>query len=310
MNVVFMGTPQFAVVSLKRMLAENINVVAVVTTPDKKKGRGLKIHASPVKVEAIKHRIPVLQPDKLKDSDFYQQLSQLRPDLIAVVAFRILPENIFTLPPLGTVNLHGSLLPKYRGAAPINWAIINGETETGVTTIFIKKEVDTGNIIDSQKIKISENMTAGELHDEMADIGAKLLIRTCQKIEEGRVQPTIQDETLATPAPKIFKDNCKIHFNLPAQQVHNFIRGLSPYPAAFTLLDGKMVKLFDSRIIETQNNKQDKPGTIIDIKGNRLIVQCDKGLISIGEIQMEGKRRIQIDEFLRGYKLEIKQILG
>ena len=179
MKVVFMGTPLFAVVSLKKLLEEKINIVAVVTTPDKQKGRGLKIQSSPVKLEAVNHNIPVLQPEKLNDPEFQQQLQQLQPDLIVVVAFRILPEAIFSIPPLGTINLHGSLLPKYRGAAPINWAIINGESETGVTTIFIKKRVDTGNIIDNHKINISENMTAGELYDKMAASGADLLLKTC-----------------------------------------------------------------------------------------------------------------------------------
>jgi methionyl-tRNA formyltransferase len=205
MNVIFMGTPQFAVVSLKKLLQEKINIIAVVTAPDRQKGRGLKLQPSVVKQEAVKNNILVLQPEKLKDDAFLNQLKQLKPDLIIVVAFRILPESIFSIPPLGTVNLHGSLLPKYRGAAPINWAIINGETETGVTTIFINKQVDTGNIIDSRKINITSDMTAGELHDKMAQIGADLLLDTCLSIKSGNVSPQKQDERLATPAPKIFK---------------------------------------------------------------------------------------------------------
>ena len=237
-----MGTPQFAVVSLKKLIENKFNIVSVVTAPDKKKGRGLKIQCSPVKLEAQQHNIPVLQPEKLKDAEFQLQLQKIKPDLIVVVAFRILPEAIFTLPPFGTINLHGSLLPKYRGAAPINWAIINGEKETGVTTIFIKKEVDTGNIIDSQKIKISKNMTAGELHDQMAEIGANLLLQSCNDIKNGNVQTKVQDESLATAAPKIFKETCKINFNQAANKVHDFIRGLSPYPASYTILNGKTTK--------------------------------------------------------------------
>jgi len=305
-----MGTPQFAVVSLKKLIKENIDIVAVVTVPDKQKGRGLRIQSSPVKIEAEKHNIPVLQPEKLKDQEFYHKLISLNADLIVVVAFRILPESIFSLPPLGTINLHGSLLPKYRGAAPINWAIINGEKESGVTTIFINKQVDTGNIIDSKNISISENMTAGELHDEMSEIGAELLIKTCNEIESGEVQPTLQDESLATAAPKIFKETCKINFNQPAKKVHDFIRGLSPYPASFTSLNHKKAKLFNSRLNQYSNISSEKPGTIIEINESKLVVQCLGSSISVGEIQIEGKRRMKIDEYLRGHKIETGTLLG
>jgi methionyl-tRNA formyltransferase len=304
MKVVFMGTPQFAVVSLKILLEEKINVVAVVTAPDKRKGRGLKIHSSPVKLEAVKHNIPVIQPEKLKDPEFKKRLQKLNPDLIVVVAFRILPEEIFSMPQRGTINLHGSLLPKYRGAAPINWAIINGETETGVTTIFIKKDVDTGDIINNQKVEISENMTAGELHDELASLGAKLLLKTCIDISNGIAITKIQDEGLASAAPKIFKEICKINFDQPAKKVHNFIRGLSPYPAAYTFINEKMVKLYLSRIYEDHNKRRELPGVIVDILENMLIIQCVNSSISIGEIQVEGKRKMKIDEYLRGNRIE------
>jgi len=310
MKLVFMGTPQFAVVSLKKLLEEKFNIVAVVTVPDKQKGRGLKVQASPVKLEAERYNIPVLQPEKLKDSEFLKHMQQLQPDLIIVVAFRILPESIFTLPPLGTINLHGSLLPKYRGAAPINWAIINGENETGVTTIFIKKQVDTGNIIDSQKVNISENMTAGELHDEMAVVGSDLLFKSCVDIKNGKVQPKMQDESLATAAPKIFKETCKIDFNQPARKVHDFIRGLSPYPASFTLLNGKTAKIFDSRLYESVNTRNENPGTIVYIAENKFIIQCLNSSVEINAIQVEGKRRMKIEEFLRGHKIEIGILLG
>ncbi|MCK5032228.1 MAG: methionyl-tRNA formyltransferase [Calditrichia bacterium] len=300
-----MGTPQFAVVSLKKLLEEKINIIAVVTAPDKQKGRGLKILPSPVKSEAEKYNIPVLQPEKLKDPVFQHQLQQLNPDLIVVVAFRILPELIFAMPPLGTINLHGSLLPKYRGAAPINWAIINGETETGVTTIFINKQVDTGNIISNAKVKISENMTAGELHDEMAIVGAGLLFDTCLAISENTVQTKMQDESLASLAPKIFKENCKIDFNHQAKNLHNFIRGLSPYPTAYAFMNGKMVKLFESSIFEEHNNRNESPGAIVDIIENNLIVQCAQSSISVNEIQIEGKRKMKTEEYLRGSRIEI-----
>ena len=300
-----MGTPQFAVISLKKLFAEKINIITVVTVPDKQKGRGLKIQSSLVKLEAIEHNIPVLQPEILKDPEFEKQLKQLKPDLIIVVAFRILPESIFTIPPLGTINLHGSLLPKYRGAAPINWAIINGETETGATTIFINKQVDTGNIINTAKIEISENMTAGELHDEMAVVGADLLFEACLAISENKVTTKMQDESQASLAPKIFKENGKINFNQHAKDVHNFIRGLSPYPSAFTFINDKVVKLFESRIIEIRNKRTELPGTIIDIKDNKLIIQCAQSSISLNEIQIEGKRKMKIEEYLRGSRLEI-----
>jgi methionyl-tRNA formyltransferase len=304
MNVVFMGTPQFAVVSLKKLLAENINIVSVVTTPDKQKGRGLKIQSSPVKLEAIDHNIPVLQPEKLKDPEFYNQVKQLNPDLIIVVAFKILPESIFTIPPLGTINLHGSLLPKYRGAAPINWAIINGETETGVTTIFINKQVDTGNIISNAKIGISENMTAGELHDEMAKVGADLLFDACLAISEHKVKTKIQEENKVILAPKIFKEDCLINFNQHAKNVHNFIRGLSPYPSAYSVMNDKVVKLFESRIFENRNDRSELPGTIIDIIDNKLIVQCKQSSISLNEIQIEGKRKMKTEDFLKGSRFQ------
>jgi len=310
MKVVFMGTPQFAVVSLKKLLEEKINIIAVVTAPDKQKGRGLKIHSSPVKLETIKHNIPVMQPEKLKDPVFQKQLQQLNPDLIVVVAFRILPESIFAMPPLGTINLHGSLLPKYRGAAPINWAIINGETETGVTTIYINKQVDTGNIINNAKVEISENMTAGELHDEMAIVGAGLLFETCLDISKGTVKTIMQDESLVSLAPKIFKENCKINFNQPAYKVHNFIRGLSPYPAAFTFINGKMTKLFESRLFEEQNDRFNLSGVVVDILDNKLIVQCANSSISCTGIQVEGKRKMTINEYLRGSQINIETQLG
>ena len=233
MRVIFMGTPEFAVVSLRKLLEANTNIVTVVTVPDKPKGRGLKLQPSAVKIAALAANIPILQPESLKDPKFIQKLYNSKPDLIIVVAFRILPEEVFTIPPLGTVNLHGSLLPKYRGAAPIHWAIINGEKITGVTTFFIKKEVDTGNIIETIEIPIPSNMTAGELHDIMAAKGAEILLETCRKIEKGSVTTRIQNHSLATKAPKIHQEDCLIDFNQPAEKVHNFIRGLSPYPSAY-----------------------------------------------------------------------------
>ncbi len=302
-----MGTPEFAVVSLKKLFSESLNIVAVVTAPDKQKGRGLKIQSSPVKVEAIQHNIPVLQPNNLKDEEFISQLKTLAPDLIVVVAFRILPEIVFGMPSLGTINLHGSLLPKYRGAAPINWAIINGEKETGVTTFFIKKKVDTGSVIERGTIPIGDNMTAGELHDQMAYIGADLLIHTCRLIESGSVKTKIQNSDDVSLAPKIFRKDCKINFELPALQIHNFIRGLTPYPAAHTFLNGKMIKLFKSYVHD--ENTELQAGAIVGISDHNLIIQCASGCICICEVQLEGKKKMPVEDFQRGYPLIVGTIL-
>jgi methionyl-tRNA formyltransferase len=303
-----MGTPEFAVVSLKRLLEAKINIVAVVTASDKPSGRGLKIQMSPVKKVALDANIPILQPEKLTDPDFLKRLSDLKPDLIVVVAFRILPESIFTLPIKGTINLHGSLLPKYRGAAPINWAIINGETETGVTTFFIKKEVDTGNIIDRQKVSITPNMTAGELHDIMADVGSDLLLETVRKVEQGKVITSKQDDILSTNAPKIHREDCVINFHQSAQSVHNFIRGLSPYPAAHTYLKGRRIRLFKSELHDLEALNAG-PGSIIEIsEGKKLIIQCKPGKVSIKEIQVEGKKRMMVESYLRGAELGINSV--
>ncbi len=278
-------------------------MVAVVTVPDKPKGRGLKLAPSPVKQVALESGLTVLQPQKLRDPGFLNQLKTFAPDLIVVVAFRILPEEVFTLPPKGAVNLHGSLLPKYRGAAPVNWAIINGENKTGVTTFFIQKQVDTGNMIDQVEIPISENMTAGELHDIMAEVGAEVLVKTVHKIETGNVQTFVQDESGVTRAPKIRKEDCLTNFNRPANEVHNFIRGLCPYPAAFTYLNGKSIKLFESRLVD-DTSKREAPGSILSDSDDEIIaVQCNPGIISIHEIQVQGKKRMSVADFLRGHPL-------
>jgi methionyl-tRNA formyltransferase len=308
MRVVFMGTPEFAVVSLHKLLAAGVNIVGVVTTPDKPKGRGQKLQSSPVKMAAESAGLTVLQPESLVATQCIVSLQELKPDLIVVVAFKILPEDVFTIPPLGTINLHGSLLPKYRGAAPINWAIINGETETGVTTFFIQKQVDTGNMIAQAKIPITSDMTAGELHDIMAQTGADLLLKTIQSVEDKTYTLTTQDESQVTKAPKIHKADCEIDFNQPAQQVHDFIRGLSPYPGAYSFIDGKIIKLFGSNLLDTDNwqlntEKKVAPGTRLKAQGSELYVACKSGIISIGEVQLEGKRRMSVEEFLRGYAI-------
>jgi len=305
-----MGTPQFAVASLNKLLSEKFDIVGIVTVPDKPQGRGQSVQASPVKIAAQKYNLPILQPEKLKDERFIFSLKEFKPELIVVVAFRILPEEVFTIPPFGTINLHGSLLPKYRGAAPINRAIMNGEKETGATTFFIQKSVDTGNIIDMVKIPITENMTAGELHDIMAEKGAILLAQTCKKILTGNVETILQDNSLVTKAPKIHKDDCQINFNQPVETVHNFIRGLSPYPAAYTKLNDKTIKLFSSQVHD-KKKIEFSPGTISKILNNQeFIIQCNPGLLSIKEVQLEGKKRIGVGDFLRGFRNQTINFFG
>lgn len=304
-----MGTPEFALVSLNALLREKFEVTAAVTAPDRPAGRGLKLRESPVKSLALREGIPVLQPEKLGEPQFISELKSIKPDVITVVAFRILPEGVFTIPPQGTVNVHGSLLPKYRGAAPINWAIINGEKETGVTTFFIKKEVDTGNIIDQIKIPIGPDQTAGELHDVMAVKGADLLVTTLRKIERGNLVVSRQDESFVSRAPKIRREDCLTRFDMPAGKVHDFIRGLSPYPAAHTFLDGRMLKLYNSRISDLKT--ADKSGTIIgtDAAG-RWQIACGEGCIAVAEVQLEGKKRMTTAAFSRGYSVVSGRYLG
>jgi methionyl-tRNA formyltransferase len=310
MKVVFMGTPQFAVVSLKKLISEKINIVGIVTATDKPAGRGQKLNVSPVKEVALNNKLPLWQPENLKDPDFIADLNLVRPDLIVVVAFRILPPEVFMLPRAGTINLHASLLPKYRGAAPINWAIINGEKETGVTTFFIDEKDDTGNIIDSVRVQITPDMTAGELHDLLAGVGADLLLHTVHLIEKGEVSIKTQDSRQATKAPKIFPQDCEIDFNQPAQKVHNFIRGLSPYPAAYSFLDGRQIKLFTTRT-SSKSVVGSLSGEIIALPGGKsILIQCSEGSIEVSEIQLAGKKRMSVDAFLRGYELKPGKILG
>jgi methionyl-tRNA formyltransferase len=310
MRVIFMGTPEFAVVSFNKLLANDIQIIAALTAPDKPRGRGLKLQPSPVKRAALAANLPVLQPENLQDNCFIQSVCDLKPDLMVVVAFRILPEEVFTIPPLGTVNLHGSLLPAYRGAAPINWAIINGEKMTGATTFFIKKGVDRGNIIDQVEIPVTPDMTAGELHDIMALKGADLLVDTCRKIEMGTVATSVQDESLVIRAPKIRREDCIIDFHQPVEKVHNFIRGLSPYPSAYTFLNGKRLFLFRSSIIDSKKLKTQAGKVTLVINNEKIVIQCTPGLMAVGEVQLEGKKRMPVSDFLRGYRLSAGQELG
>lgn len=302
-----MGTPDFAVPSLEILLKNNYRIAAVVTAPDKPRGRGQHVSFTPVKECALKNSLSLLQPDSLTAMSFISPLASLRPDLFVVAAFRILPPQVFSIPTMGAFNLHASLLPKYRGAAPINWAIINGEKESGVTTFFLQEKVDTGSVILQARVAVPETMTAGDLHDTLADVGAEIVLQTVRLIELGKAQPRKQDDTLASPAPKIFKDDCRIDWKKPAVSVHNFIRGLSPYPAAWTTHDGTMLKVYRSEKSEyrIQNTEPGKTAAL----GGKLYVAAGDGAISVLEIQQEGKKRMRADEFLRGYNFNEGDIL-
>ena len=301
MKIVFMGTPDFAVASLDALVQANFDVVAVVTAPDKPAGRGQKLNESAVKKYAVEKGIPVLQPEKLKNPEFIEELSAYQADLQVVVAFRMLPEMVWNMPPKGTINLHGSLLPQYRGAAPINHAIINGEKESGVTTFFLKHEIDTGDTILSESTPIGDDETAGELHDKLMAIGANLIVKTLKAIEANEVQeqPQLQSETLKH-APKIFKDDCKIDWNNTSQTVHNLIRGLSPYPTAFTFLNDKTLKIFKAEI-EDKESAIVAGGFLTDGKTYLKFATKD-GFIKLLDIQYEGKKRMLIEDFLRGMR--------
>ena len=321
LRVIFMGTPEFAVASLDALVKAGHNIVAVVTAPDKAAGRGLQLQQSAVKKYAVENNLNTLQPEKLKSLGFLQQLKQLNADLQVVVAFRMLPEAVWNMPPMGSINLHGSLLPQYRGAAPINWAIINGEKETGVTTFKLKHEIDTGDILLQEAFPIGENETAGEVHDKMKEIGAQLLLKTVKGLADGTLKErpqssivnrqasgvsgesslTIHDSRFTTlkHAPKIFTETCKIDFSKTTEEVHNLIRGLSPFPGAFTTLHGKMLKIYKSE--KQITGTKTIPGEPETDKKTFLKFACVDGYVHIKELQLEGKKKMSTGDFLRGY---------
>lgn len=302
MRIVFMGTPDFAVASLAALVNAGYEVAAVVTAADKPAGRGQKLSESAVKKYAMEHGIPVLQPIKLKDPEFITALKEINADLHVVVAFRMLPEMVWNMPPKGTINLHGSLLPQYRGAAPINHAIINGEKESGVTTFFLKQEIDTGDIIDSRKVNIAEDDTAGDLHDKLMAVGANLLVDTLKAIESGNYQEIPQDPAVEIKhAPKIFKDFCKVDWNQPVDAVYNLVRGLSPYPTAFTTLNDKNLKIFKAEV-ERKEPGIAAGGFLSDGKTYLKFATKD-GFLKLTDLQYEGKKRMTVEEFLRGIRL-------
>lgn len=299
-RIVFMGTPEFAVASLDAILRAGYTVAAVITAPDKPAGRGMQLTGSAVKKYALEKGLTILQPEKLKNPAFLEELRALRADLQIVVAFRMLPEVVWNMPAMGTVNLHGSLLPQYRGAAPINWAVINGEKETGVTTFKLQHDIDTGNILLQDRFPIGDTETAGEVHDRMKEIGARLLVRTIDGLVAGNLEDIPQENTGdLRHAPKIFTETCRIDWNKPINDIYNLIRGLSPFPAAFTYLDGKILKIFRSE--KESNNSVQAPGELI-IEGTKLGFTCSGGIIRVTELQLEGKKKMTTEEFLRGYR--------
>ena len=303
-RIVFMGTPAFAVASLSALLQAKMNVVGVVTAPDKPAGRGMQLQQSAVKQFALAHNLPILQPEKLKSPDFFEALKQWEPDLQVVVAFRMLPEKIWSFPPMGTLNVHGSLLPQYRGAAPINWAIINGEKETGVTTFQLQHAIDTGAILLQDRIPIAPNNTAGEIHDTMMEVGAQLLVKTLHGLFDNNIKAVPQEQVIGNEtlqhAPKIFTKDCEIDWEKPCASIHNLIRGLAPFPGAITKIDGKIVKLFLTQMIE--GPPTEVPGSFITDGKTYAKIACKDGYIGLADIQWEGKKRMPIIDFLRGYR--------
>ena len=318
LRIVFMGTPEFAVASLEALVKAKCNIVGVITAPDKPAGRGMKVTESAVKKYAVRHHLKVLQPEKLKNIEFLDELRSLNADLQIVVAFRMLPESVWNMPPLGTINLHGSLLPQYRGAAPINWAVINGEKETGVTTFKLKHEIDTGNILMQESFPIEANETAGDVHDKMKEIGARVLVETVKGIADGTLEESPQSTVhspqnkdggseLLTPnsqllkhAPKIFTETCNIDWRRSIDEIQNLIRGLSPFPGAFTELGDKTMKIFRSE--KELSLPTSKTGRWESDGKTYLKFAAKDGYILLKDVQLEGKKRMLIEDFLRGYR--------
>ena len=313
LRLIFMGTPEFAVSSLQHLIENGCQVVAVITAPDKPSGRGLTLVASPVKQYALTQNIPVLQPEKLKNPDFLAELRSYQADLQVVVAFRMLPEVVWNMPPKGTFNLHASLLPDYRGAAPINWAIMNGETKTGLTTFFLEHEIDTGNIIFQEEEPIAPNDNVGTLYERLMHKGAALVLKTVRAVEAG-TYPQIPQAVVETPklAPKIFKETCEINWNQPAEIIRNFVRGLSPYPAAWTTLNGKVLKIYEVKVLGIED-LINSPKDEIVTQRNEAVIKTDHkkylhfqtadGWVAVEDLQIEGKKRLKIEDFLRGARL-------
>lgn len=309
MRIVFMGTPDFGVYSIRKLTESSHKVVGVVTQPDRPKGRGRRLASSSVKKEAQKLGIPIFQPQNLKEPEFLGWLAHNEGDCFVVVGFRILPPEVYEMPSNGTINLHASLLPKYRGAAPIQWALINGEEETGVTTFFIERKVDTGDIILQEKITIGKDETAGELHDRLAVIGADLIVQTVDLIERGTVEQLSQKGT-PTLAPKIQPEHCEVNWSLSSEHIVNLVRGLSPRPGAFTMWNNKRLKIFHVSVVGKCSDGKTQPGRVIEASDEGIIVEAADGCVCIGKLQVEGKKRMKVGEFLKGRDISIDTVFG
>ena len=307
LKIVFMGTPQFAVASLQILVENGYDIVGVITATDKLGGRGKKqLIQSAVKKYALSKGLHILQPPNLKNPALVEELRSLQADLQVVVAFRMLPEVVWNMPPIGTINLHGSLLPKYRGAAPIHWAVINGEKETGVTTFFLKHEIDTGDVLMMERMQIGPDETTGEVHDRMMALGANVVLESVRKIESGQYELRPQDDVAATKAPKLKLETCQINFNQPLDVVYNFIRGLSPYPAAWTTLDDHQLKIYQAQ--KEYENHQLPPGSIISDDKSILKIAAPDGFIHVLNLKFEGRRRMDVRDFLNGYKVKERKV--
>lgn len=308
MRIVFMGTPDFSVPALQSIIENGHEVVAVVTQPDKPKGRGKAVLFPPVKERALEHNIPVYQPVKVREESYVNILKELKPDAIVVVAFgQILPKNILEIPKYGCINIHASLLPKYRGAAPIHWSIINGEVETGVTTMLMDVGLDTGDMLLREVCKIEKKETAGSLHDKLSEIGSKLIIETLKGLEAGTIKAEKQDDSQSTYVKTIEKSLGKIDFSKSAKAIECQIRGLNPWPSAYTYLDGKMLKIWDADVMDSSTVDFDvdgSDGTILSVEKNGILVKTGEGILTLKEIQLEGKKRMEVESFLRGYTIE------
>lgn len=308
MRVVFLGTAEFGVPALEALVASEHDVVGVVTGLDKRSGRGRKVHPTPVKVKALEHNLPVLMPERFKDPAFLKAYADWSPDVAVVVAFKILPPAVFDLPRYGTLNIHPSLLPKYRGPAPLAWALINGDDETAVSIIRITRKVDAGGVLLQRRIKLDYQETAGELSDRLGPVGGELVLEAIEKLKNDNLSLIPQDESLVTKAPKLVKEDGLIDWSRNAFDIHNLVRGVTPWPGAYTILDGKTLKLFDSFIVARPGSEQ--PGTVLANPGDNLLVACGANAVSFAEVQLQGKKRMPVSDFLRGFNLGPGTLLG
>lgn len=304
MRIVFMGTPDFAVPSLEILIKNSMDIVMVVTQPDKPRGRGHKVSYSPIKEYAVKNNIPVMQPEKIGNSESVEQLRQLQPDLFVTCAFgQFLTKDVLDIPKFGTVNVHGSLLPKYRGAAPIQWAVINGEEKTGVTTMLTVLKLDAGDILLTREIEIEDDMTAGKLHDKMSVTGAKLLLETIQGLESGSIIPKPQNEMEATYAPRIVRETGKIKWDNSARSIHNLVRGTNPWPGAYSYYQGKRMRIWNTTVYDDEKITGSEPGTIIGTSKENFLVQAGKGIISVLEVQCDNGKRMTVEQYICGHEV-------